>query len=90
MSIKFLLHDFIIGLLICSRKASFLICGILFTIGAVLFYFCRSFKSVELLIIGRVVVGLASGLTTTIIPMYLAELAPLELRGTLAVLVGLG
>lgn len=65
-------------------------CGILFTLGAVLFYMCRSINSVEFLLLGRLVVGLASGLATSTIPMYLAELAPLELRGTLAVLASMG
>lgn len=72
------------------RKGSLLICGILFTIGAILFYTCRAAKSVELLLLGRLIVGLASGLTTSTVPMYLAELAPLELRGTLAVLASMG
>lgn len=73
-----------------GRKVSLLYCGVLFAIGAVLFYICRALASVEILVIGRLVVGLASGLTTSILPMYLAEVAPLELRGTLAVLTGLG
>lgn len=40
--------------------------------------------------IGRFVVGLASGLTTTSLPMYLSELAPLYLRGTFGVFSGVG
>lgn len=73
-----------------GRKLSLLYCGILFVVGAIFFYFCRVFASVEILVTGRLIVGLASGLTTSILPMYLAEVAPLELRGTLAVLVVLG
>lgn len=46
--------------------------------------------SVEMLIIGRFVVGLASGLTTSTVPMYLSELAPLRLRGSLGVLCSMG
>lgn len=72
------------------RKGSLLICGILFAIGALLFYLCRIFNSIEILLCGRLIVGLASGLSTSIAPMYLAELAPLELRGTLAVLTSMG
>lgn len=75
---------------ITSRKGSLLTCGILFTIGAGLFYMCRSMSSVEFLLLGRLIVGLASGLATSTIPMYLSELAPLELRGTLAVLTSMG
>lgn len=65
-------------------------CVILFAIGAVCFQFCRSLSSVELLIIGRIFVGLASGLTTTTLPMYLSEIAPFHLRGTLGVFCSMG
>lgn len=47
-------------------------------------------KSVELLILGRILAGLASGLATTIVPMYLIELAPLSLSGTMGVLCSMG
>lgn len=40
--------------------------------------------------VGRFIVGLASGLTTTALPMYLTELAPLDLRGTFGVFVAVG
>lgn len=73
-----------------GRKKSILICGVMLGVSAVLFYLCRSLGSVEVLLLARLIVGLASGLTTSILPMYLAELAPLELRGSLAVLTGLG
>lgn len=73
-----------------GRKLSLLNCGILFTLGAILFYLCRVCDSVEILVLARLIVGLASGLTTSILPMYLAEVAPLELRGTLAVLASTG
>lgn len=46
--------------------------------------------SVEMLLIGRLLVGLASGLTTSTVPMYLSELAPLAFRGTLGVLCSMG
>lgn len=44
----------------------------------------------ELIVIGRILAGLASGLTTTIVPMYLIELAPLSLSGTMGVLCSMG
>lgn len=43
-----------------------------------------------MLIIGRLIVGIASGLTTSTLPMYMAELSPLKLRGTLGVLSPMG
>lgn len=68
-----------------GRKKSFLVCCICYVLGAFCFQLCRTFTSVELLVFGRLLVGLASGLTTSTIPMYCAEVAPLEFRGTLSV-----
>ncbi|XP_034652185.1 solute carrier family 2, facilitated glucose transporter member 1 isoform X1 [Drosophila subobscura] len=73
-----------------GRKACYLICGALFSVGAVLFFFCRAANSVEMLLIGRFIVGLASGLVTATLPMYLSEVAPLALRGTLGVFCAVG
>ncbi|XP_067631515.1 solute carrier family 2, facilitated glucose transporter member 1 [Eurosta solidaginis] len=73
-----------------GRKGCFLISGALFTIGAILFFACRVAGSVEMLLLGRLIVGLASGLTTAILPMYLTEIAPLALRGTFGVFCGVG
>lgn len=64
--------------------------GILFTIGALLFMGCRALKSVEMLILGRFLVGVASGITTTVLPMYLMEIAPLPLKATLGAFCGIG
>lgn len=59
-------------------------------VAAICFLTCRAAKSIELLIIGRLIVGLASGLTTTVVPMYLIEAAPLSLSGTMGVLCSMG
>ncbi|XP_059614809.1 solute carrier family 2, facilitated glucose transporter member 1 isoform X2 [Phlebotomus argentipes] len=73
-----------------GRKKSLLVCGALFVLAAIFFIFCRAANSVEMLIIGRLIVGFASGLTTATLPMYLLELAPLALRGTLGVFCSIG
>lgn len=73
-----------------GRKASLLCCGVMLCVSAVLFFLCRTVGSVEILLLARLIIGLASGLTTSILPMYLSEIAPLELRGSIAVLTGLG
>lgn len=44
----------------------------------------------EILIIGRFIVGLGAGLTTSTIPLYLAELSPLRLREKFGVLTAVG
>lgn len=62
----------------------------MFGIGAILFYFCNILSHIELLLIGRFIVGLSSGVTTAVLGMYLAEIAPSELRGALATFSGLG
>lgn len=72
------------------RKGSYLTCVVLFIIGSLAFQFCRALASVELLIFGRLCVGLASGITTACLPMYLSEIAPLQLRGTLGVFCSMG
>lgn len=46
--------------------------------------------SVEVMLLARFIVGIASGTTTAVLGMYLAEIAPSELRGTLATLSALG
>lgn len=43
-----------------------------------------------MLLIGRLIVGLSSGLVTATLPMYLAEVAPPAQRGTLGVFCGVG
>ncbi|XP_053673126.1 solute carrier family 2, facilitated glucose transporter member 3-like [Anopheles nili] len=73
-----------------GRKKSFLFCAVLLTVGAICFLSCRAASSVELLLLGRLLVGLASGLTTGVIPMYLAEVSPIKLRGAMGVLCPLG
>ncbi|XP_037823260.1 solute carrier family 2, facilitated glucose transporter member 1-like isoform X1 [Lucilia sericata] len=73
-----------------GRKGCILICGVLFFVGAICFFFCRTLSSVEILLLGRFIVGIASGLTTACLPMYLSEIAPLALRGTLGVFCAVG
>lgn len=52
-------------------------------------------ESYELLILGRYLIGINCGLNTSLVPMYISEIAPLTLRGglgtvnQLAVTVGL-
>ncbi len=67
-----------------------MVCALLFVVSAILFYFCRMANSVIVLIIGRLIAGVASGLATSTLPMYMAELSPLQLRGTLGVLSPMG
>ncbi|XP_049824200.1 solute carrier family 2, facilitated glucose transporter member 1-like isoform X2 [Aethina tumida] len=73
-----------------GRKGSLIISSVLGAIGGLLFVISKSVNSVETIILGRLLVGLSSGLITSVMPMYLTELAPLHLRGTTGVLCPLG
>ncbi|XP_055629804.1 solute carrier family 2, facilitated glucose transporter member 3-like isoform X2 [Toxorhynchites rutilus septentrionalis] len=73
-----------------GRKKSYLLCGVLQTLGGVCFLCCRTFSSITVLLIGRIIVGISAGLTTGILPMYLSEVSPTKLRGTISTLCGLG
>lgn len=65
-------------------------CCVLFIASSALINFCPKLHSVGALLLGRFVAGLASGLATSTVPMYMAECAPLALRGTFAVLTSMG
>lgn len=64
-------------------------------IGAFLMGFAKLSKSYEMLFIGRFAIGINCGLYTSLVPMYISEIAPLNLRGglgtvnQLAVTIGL-
>ncbi|KAJ8985312.1 hypothetical protein NQ317_007099, partial [Molorchus minor] len=73
-----------------GRKGVLCVCAGLYILAAIFLFACKAANSIEMLIIGRLVVGLASGLTTSVAPMYLTELAPLNLKGATGVLCPLG
>ncbi|CAK7235779.1 hypothetical protein SBRCBS47491_009411 [Sporothrix bragantina] len=63
-----------------SRKYSMMVAVIIFTIGTGLQ--CGAYKSAELFA-GRVIGGFGIGMFSMVIPLYQAEIAPPELRGSL-------
>lgn len=67
-----------------------LIANILAFIAAALMGFSKMAHSWEMLIAGRFVVGLYSGLSTGFVPMYVGEVSPTSLRGALGTLHQLG
>lgn len=78
-----------------GRKRGLLLAGVIGIIGAAFMGTCKMLKTFELLIIGRFVIGVNCGLYTSLSPMYVSELAPINLRGglgtvnQLAVTIGL-
>lgn len=70
-----------------GRRGATLISSLLLLVGPVVMSFA---STRDMLVVGRTVVGLGSGMTTVIVPMYLAEIAPVDLRGVIGVLNQMG
>ncbi|KAB0794592.1 hypothetical protein PPYR_11431 [Photinus pyralis] len=73
-----------------GRKWACVFSGGLSFAGAFFFVITKFINSIEVLLLGRFVVGLSAGLTTCIAPMYLIELAPPYLTGAMGVFCQLG
>ncbi|XP_055373540.1 glucose transporter type 1 isoform X9 [Condylostylus longicornis] len=78
-----------------GRKGGLLLNNVLGISGACLMGFTKVSHSYEILFLGRFIIGVNCGLNTSLVPMYISEIAPLNLRGglgtvnQLAVTVGL-
>ncbi|GAB3662537.1 sugar porter family MFS transporter [Zhihengliuella somnathii] len=64
-----------------GRRRTILLLAVLFFAGAMAVVFAPGFA---VLVLGRIVLGLAVGGASTVVPVFLAELAPYEIRGSLA------
>ncbi|KAB0397218.1 hypothetical protein E2I00_015110, partial [Balaenoptera physalus] len=73
-----------------SLRNSMLIVNLLAIAGGCLMGFCKIAESVEMLILGRLVIGLFCGLCTGFVPMYIGEISPTALRGAFGTLNQLG
>ncbi|KAM9639305.1 solute carrier family 2, facilitated glucose transporter member 3 isoform X1 [Harpia harpyja] len=73
-----------------GRRNSMLLVNILAFAGGTLMAFSKMAKAVEMLIIGRFVIGLFCGLCTGFVPMYISEVSPTSLRGAFGTLNQLG
>ncbi|XP_012879029.1 PREDICTED: solute carrier family 2, facilitated glucose transporter member 3-like [Dipodomys ordii] len=67
-----------------------LMVNLLAVAGGGLMGFCRLAESVEMLILGRLVIGVFCGLCTGFVPMYIGEVSPTALRGAFGTLNQLG
>ncbi|KAG5679241.1 hypothetical protein PVAND_008821 [Polypedilum vanderplanki] len=78
-----------------GRKGGLLLNNVLGISGACLMGFTKFLNSYEVLFLGRFIIGVNCGLNTSLVPMYISEIAPLNLRGglgtvnQLAVTIGL-
>jgi len=69
-----------------GRKPAIMLADVAFTAGAIFMAFART---VEFLIFGRFIVGLGVGIASLVVPVYLSEISPVKIRGTVvAVSIG--
>ncbi|KAH8511292.1 hypothetical protein H0E87_008738 [Populus deltoides] len=63
-----------------GRTRTFQLDAIPLTIGALL---CATAQSVHTMIIGRLLAGIGIGISSAIVPLYISEISPTEIRGAL-------
>ncbi|XP_074599452.1 glucose transporter type 1-like [Brevipalpus obovatus] len=73
-----------------GRRSGLLLNNVSALIGVTLMVVSKSSESIACLIIGRFFIGLNCGANCALVPMYLSEIAPVALRGTLGTLAQLG
>lgn len=73
-----------------GRRGAVIIAKLLTLLAAILFVASKPSHLVALLLLGRLIAGLAGGLATSVVPMYLTELSPVALRGAMGVLCPIG
>lgn len=74
----------------CGRKTGLVYNNTVAVLGVSLMSSSQLFQSIECLIIGRFFIGLNCGLNTALVPMYLTEIATVNLRGALGTVSQLG
>ncbi|XP_032585739.2 solute carrier family 2, facilitated glucose transporter member 7, partial [Drosophila mojavensis] len=73
-----------------GRKGTLIISSVILLICGLLFTWCRAARSLEMLLVARFFGGIASALIFTAQPMYLLELAPSSLSGSVGVFTCIG
>lgn len=63
-----------------GRRKTIIVLAVLFFIGTLFVIFSPNYP---VLVLGRVMLGLGVGGASTVVPVYLAELAPFEIRGSI-------
>ncbi|XP_060710760.1 solute carrier family 2, facilitated glucose transporter member 4-like [Hemiscyllium ocellatum] len=87
-SIGGMVSSFLLGTLAewLGRKKAMLVNNILAVTGGILMGLSRYCQSYEMLILGRFVIGAYCGISSGLVPMYVGEISPTRLRGTLGTL----
>lgn len=68
-----------------GRKGGLLLNNILVIVASIFEGAAKSAGSYEMLIVGRFLIGINCGLNAGLVPMYLAEISPLNLRGSVSI-----
>ncbi|TMS16526.1 Solute carrier family 2, facilitated glucose transporter member 5 [Larimichthys crocea] len=68
-----------------GRKGTLLFNNIFSIVPAVMMGVSEIAKSYEIIIVSRFIVGICAGLSSNVVPMYLGELSPKNLRGALGI-----
>ncbi|KAM6440521.1 solute carrier family 2, facilitated glucose transporter member 3-like [Liasis olivaceus] len=91
-SVGGMIGSFSVGLFVnrFGRRNSMLLVNVLAIVGGVLMGLSKLANAVEMLIIGRFVIGVFCGLCTGFVPMYISEVSPTALRGAFGTLHQLG
>uniref|UniRef100_A0A3Q7F959 Major facilitator superfamily (MFS) profile domain-containing protein n=1 Tax=Solanum lycopersicum TaxID=4081 RepID=A0A3Q7F959_SOLLC len=63
-----------------GRTKTFILDAIPLSVGA---FLCTTAQSVQAMIIGRLLTGIGIGISSAIVPLYISEISPTEIRGTL-------
>ena len=69
-----------------GRKNSLLFNNLLAVVAALLMGLSKVCGSYEMIIIGRFIIGLNCGLNSGLCPMYITEIAPVAIRGSVGTL----
>ncbi|XP_042129990.1 solute carrier family 2, facilitated glucose transporter member 3 isoform X1 [Peromyscus maniculatus bairdii] len=91
-SVGGMIGSFSVGLFVnrFGRRNSMLLVNLLAITGGCLMGFAKIAGSVEMLILGRLIIGIFCGLCTGFVPMYIGEVSPTALRGAFGTLNQLG
>jgi MFS family permease len=65
---------------VLGRKRIIIFTSIIFAVGSVL---CGMASNAEFLIISRVLIGVAIGISSIAVPLYISEISPAKIRGAL-------
>ena len=67
------------------ESPGYILSQVMGVVGGITMSISRPTMAWEVLLVGRLVVGLTAGLNTVLVPVYVSEIAPLHLRGALGV-----